>query len=77
MLNEIYEITYKTEVGTGTMRLDCSAENFEETLRVVEQALADSHAKDINYLRRPRRADDFPIDEDKDIEQLSFLLAKK
>ncbi|MCM1322826.1 MAG: hypothetical protein NC218_01435 [Acetobacter sp.] len=74
MLNEIYEIRYTTGIGNGIIRLDCSAEGFDEKLRVVEQVLADSHAKDITYTRRPRRADDFPIDDDKEIEQLSFLL---
>lgn len=75
MLNEIYEITYKTKLGSGIIRLDCSADGFEEKLRVVEQVLADSHAKDIVYTRRPRKADDFPIDDDEDIERLAHLVS--
>lgn len=72
MTNEIYEITYTTEGGEGIIRLDCDSPEFEDTLRVVEQTLADTHAKNIVYTKRLRRADDFPADDFK-AEQLSFL----
>lgn len=63
MTDEIYEITYETEMGSGLIRLDCSCTEFDEKLRIIEQSLADNHAKNIVYLRRSRRADDFPVDE--------------
>ena len=59
MLDEICEITYQTAAGEQTIKLDCSDERFDETLRVIEQGLADCHAQNIVYTHRPRRDDDF------------------
>ena len=73
MADEIYEITYSTQGGGyGIIRLNCEEPQFKETLRLIEQNLADTHAKNIVYNRRLRKADDFPVDK-VDTEQLSLL----
>lgn len=53
MLNEKYVITYSTKGGEGKIELNTSDPNFEETLREVEQKLADTGAMNIVYTRYP------------------------
>lgn len=53
MLNEKYVITYSTKSGEGKIELNTSDPDFEETLREVEQKLADTGARDIVYNRYP------------------------
>lgn len=57
--NELLEITYKTSGGSGVIKLKCCDPDFEETLRLLEQNLANTHATDIVYTRRAIRQDDF------------------
>lgn len=43
------KISYKTKAGEGTIKLDTDHPDYQETLSLVEQSLADTGATDIVY----------------------------
>lgn len=58
MLDRVYEITYTVNGTPARILLNYDADDFRQKLRVVEQALANSHAEDIVYLLRKATAQD-------------------
>lgn len=43
------KISYKTKAGEGTIVLDADHPDYQETLSLIEQSLADTGATDIVY----------------------------